>query len=201
MKHFARFLAVALVAAVTVACLGSCGSVFKSETINIGATGPLSGAYASYGTSVKNGAELAVEEINKKGGLQFSFDMKDDEGDGEKAQNGFNSLYEAGMQVSIGSVTSGACEAFAASAVEKKTFVLTPSASDAKVIAKGDNIFRVCFGDPQQGTIAADELAKKYGKIGVIYDSGIDYSKGTSHHLDGSHYVKCTDEEFAKWCK
>ena len=178
MKHFARFLAVALVAAVTVACLGSCGSVFKSETINIGATGPLSGAYASYGTSVKNGAELAVEEINKKGGLQFSFDMKDDEGDGEKAQNGFNSLYEAGMQVSIGAVTSGACEAFAASAVEKKTFVLTPSASDAKVITKGDNIFRVCFGDPQQGTIAADELAKKYGKIGVIYDSGIDYSKG-----------------------
>ena len=43
-----------------------------------------------------------------------------------------------------------------------------------------------------------------YGLVGESYDyatSGIDYSKGTSHHVEGSHYVKCTDEEFAKWCK
>lgn len=41
-------------------------------------------------------------------------------------------------------------------------------------------------------------------RVAETYDyatSGIDYSKGTSHHLEGSHYVKCTDEEFAKWCK
>ena len=41
-------------------------------------------------------------------------------------------------------------------------------------------------------------------RVAETYDyatSGIDYSKGTSHHVEGSHYVKCTDEEFAKWCK
>ena len=41
-------------------------------------------------------------------------------------------------------------------------------------------------------------------RVAETYDyatSGIDYSKGTRHHVEGSHYVKCTDEEFAKWCK
>ena len=41
-------------------------------------------------------------------------------------------------------------------------------------------------------------------RVAETYDyasSGIDYNKGTDHHVSGSHYVKCTDEEFAKWCK
>ena len=47
----------------------------------IGATGPLTGDASSYGNSVRNGAQLAVDEINAAGGLNgvnFKFDMKDD---------------------------------------------------------------------------------------------------------------------------
>ena len=104
--------------------------------------------------------------------------MKNDEATAEKATTHFASLFEAGMQVSIGSVTSGSCKAFAEAAKEENVLFMTPSASAADVIAVGDHGFRVCFGDPQQGEIAAEELSKTYSKIGVIYDTSDTYSSG-----------------------
>lgn len=180
-----KALSAAMAAAMMAGAFAGCSSN-KEESASasgflIGASGPLTGEYASYGTSVQNGAQLAVKAINANGGLNgitFSFEMKDDQGDPEKAQNGFNSLYGSGMKASIGSVTSGACIAFATAAKENDVFVITPSSSDAKVIAVGDNVFRVCFGDPDQGKIAAEELSQNYQKIGALYDTSIDYSKG-----------------------
>lgn len=55
---------------------------------------------------------------------------------------------------------------------------MTPSASAASVIETGDTAFRVCFGDPDQGTLAAQELTSKYKKIGAIYDTSDTYSQG-----------------------
>lgn len=180
MKKFSKFAAIALAFAMCAMTFASCGSN-ANDVYLIGGSGPLTGEYASYGTSVQNGAMLAIKEINANGGLngvEFKLDMKDDQGDAEKAQNAFNSLYSAGMHASIGSVTSGACVAFATAANENSVFVLTPSASDAKVITVGDNVFRVCFGDPDQGVIAANELSANYTKVGCLYDTSIDYSKG-----------------------
>ncbi len=180
MKKFSKFAALALAFVMCATVLASCGGN-KPTAYLIGGSGPLTGEYASYGTSVQNGAMLAIKEINANGGLngvEFKLDMKDDQGDAEKAQNAFNSLYSDGMHASIGSVTSGACVAFATAAAENDVFVLTPSASDAQVITVGDNVFRVCFGDPDQGKIAADELSAKYAKVGCLYDTSIDYSKG-----------------------
>ncbi len=197
-KALSAAMAVAMMAGV----MGGCSNKneTKSDTYFIGASGPLTGEYASYGTSVQNGAQLAVKAINAAGGLNgvnFSFEMKDDQGDPEKAQNGFNSLYGAGMKASIGSVTSGACIAFATAAKENNVFVITPSSSDAKVIAVGDNVFRVCFGDPDQGKIAAEELCQSYQKIGALYDTSIDYSKGIFEafeaELQAQGKVKDTD--------
>lgn len=177
-KLVATVVAVTLVSAMMVT---GCGKGSKdSDTFRIGGTGPLTGDASSYGTSVKNGAELAVKEINDAGGIngkKIEFDMKDDKATAEDASTAYNSLMDWGMQVSIGSTTSGSCEAFASSSLEDKIFAITPSASAATVIETGDNMFRVCFGDPDQGVLAAKEL-QSYDKIGAIYDTSDTYSTG-----------------------
>ena len=106
------------IAAVMAMSLVACGSGDTSETADsgnsgatgaafkIGVSGPLTGDNAVYGTAVKNGAEIAVEEINAKGGVQLEFMMEDDQADGEQAVTAFNTLMDNGMQISLGTVTS-----------------------------------------------------------------------------------------------
>lgn len=189
MKTFKRIAATVAAAALLLSCFAGCGEnggSGKGEYF-IGSTGPLTGDASSYGTSVKNGAQLAVDEINAAGGLNgatFKFDMKDDKATAEDAATGYDALMDAGMQISIGSVTSGSCESFAAKSVEDNLFFITPSASAANVIENRPNAFRVCFGDPDQGVLAAEELASKYSKIGAIYDSSDAYSSGIYEAFD-----------------
>ena len=184
MKKFTKITCLVFALVFCAMSLASCSSTSytaENTTYKIGSTGPLTGDAASYGQSVQNGAQLAIDEINAKGGLNgvlFTFEMKNDEATAEKATTHFASLFEAGMQVSIGSVTSGAAKSFGEAAKEDNVLFMTPSASAADVIATGAHGFRVCFGDPQQGTIAADELVKNYSKIGVIYDTSDTYSSG-----------------------
>ncbi len=147
----------------------------------IGGTGPLTGDASSYGNSVLTGATIAIEEINAAGGLggiNFKLDIKDDKAAAADAVSGYNALYEAGMQISIGSVTSGSCAAFAEKAAQDNLFFMTPSASAANCI-DAPNAFRICFGDPDQGTVAAEQFVKEgYEKIGAIYDTSDPYSTG-----------------------
>ena len=178
----------ALCAAMVLTCLTACGGgnsttgyTANNTEFFIGATGPLTGDTSSYGISVQQGAQLAVEQLNAAGGLnghKFKFDMKDDKSTAADAANGYNTLFEAGMQISLGSVTSGSCDSFASKAAEDNLFFITPSASAANVIENRSNAFRVCFGDPDQGTLAAQELIKTYKKIGAIYDTSDPYSTG-----------------------
>ncbi len=157
------------------------GYTLENTEFFIGATGPLTGDASSYGISVQNGAKLAIKEINEAGGLNgiaFKFDIKDDKATAADAATGYDTLYEAGMQASIGSVTSGSCDSFASKAVEDNVFLMTPSASAANVIEGRDNAFRICFGDPDQGFLAAQELTSKFEKIGAIYDTSDPYSTG-----------------------
>lgn len=148
----------------------------------IGGTGPLTGDASSYGISVQQGCQLAVDEINAAGGLngvKFKFDIKDDKAGAPDAATGYDMLYEAGMQISIGSVTSGSCASFAEKAAQDNLFFITPSASAANVIETGDNSFRVCFGDPDQGTLAAEYFNEHgFEAIGAIYDTSDPYSYG-----------------------
>lgn len=184
-RTWKKALAVVLSAAFAIGAVG-CGKGADSYTADnkeffIGCTGPLTGDASSYGNSVKNGAQLAVDEINEAGGLndvKFKFDMKDDKAEPADAATGYNTLFEAGMNIALGSVTSGSCESFASKAADDNLFFMTPSASAANVIADRKNAFRVCFGDPDQGTLAAEELTKTYKKIGCIYDTSDDYSSG-----------------------
>lgn len=178
-RGFAILLAVLML--VGTVCLSACGGKTGNDKYYIGATGPLTGDAADYGIAVNNGAMLAIEEINAAGGLNgvlFHYEMKDDKATAADATIGYNALMDDGMQISIGSVTSGSCEAFAAEAVKDNLFFMTPSASAANVIADRPNAFRVCFGDPDQGILAAQALAANYEKIGVIYDTSDPYSYG-----------------------
>ena len=190
-----------LMAAMMLACLfTACGKDTNSgdKTFLLGCTGPLTGDASSYGISVKNGAQLAVDEVNAAGGvngIKFTFDMKDDKATAEDAATGYDALMDAGMQISLGSVTSGSCESFASKSVADNLFFMTPSASAANVIANRPNAFRVCFGDPDQGTLAAKELSAKYEKFGAIYDNSDPYSKGIFEAFDAE--MKTLNKEFS----
>ena len=107
----------------------------------LGGSGPLSGGAAVYGNAVKNAAELAVSEINAKGGaVQFELNMQDDEHDAEKAVNAYNALKDWGMQVSLCTVTSAPGAAVAPLYKEDQIFAITPSGSSLAVIfADADN--------------------------------------------------------------
>ncbi len=181
MKNLVRIFCVVLAVSFCAIAFTACGG--GERVYVIGGTGPLSGDNSAYGLAVMRGATIAIDEINRDGGLngvQFKLDMKHDACDAEQAASAYLTLIESGMQVSIGSVTSGAAKSFADAAAEDNVLCLTPSASADDVIGAGAHSFRVCFGDPQQGTIAADELVTNggYTKIGVIYDTSDTYSTG-----------------------
>ncbi len=146
----------------------------------LGGTAPLTGGAAIYGVSVQRGAEIAVEEINAKGGIQFELNYQDDAHDATKAVTAYNTLKDWGMQISLGSVTSRPCEATSAKTFEDRIFALTPFAGSAATIAGKDNQFQLCFTDFNQGAAAAQYIAdQKLGaKIAVIWKSDDVYSKG-----------------------
>ena len=150
-------------------------------TFQLGSIGPKTGEAAIYGTAVVNGARLACEEISASDSpVKFEYQEQDDEADGEKSVNAYNALMDWGMQVLVGPTTTGASIAVAAKAAEDRTVMLTPSASSTDVTAAGDNIFQVCFTDPNQGVASARYMAENLpeAKIAVIYRNDDAYSQG-----------------------
>ena len=151
------------------------------QTFTVGTSGPLTGDNAIYGMAVKQGAELAVNEINASDSkIKFEFLSQDDEGDGEKAVNAYNNMMDNGMQVLVGPTTTGASIAVADVCYNDRTFMLTPSASSTDVTAGKDNVFQVCFTDPNQGVGAADYMAENFAgaKVAIIYRNDDAYSQG-----------------------
>ena len=152
-----------------------------AAALKIGLTGPLTGSASAYGIAVKGGMEIAVAEINAKGGLQIEFKSEDDEADGsDKAVSAYNALKDWGMQIFAGAVTTGSSLAIAAETVNDQIFMLTPSASAVDVAMTGSNVYQMCFTDPNQGASAAELMAQEWpdATIGVIYDSSDAYSAG-----------------------
>ncbi len=188
-----KFTALMLAMLMVMSLLAGCGSsepaadapaaeapAAEAGAIKLGMCGPLTGGAAVYGTAVQAGMEIAVEEINAKGGLQFALNCQDDEHDTEKAANAYNTLKDWGMQIMAGPVTTAPSNVVAGECANDQIFMLTPSASGVSVIEYGDNIFQICFTDPNQGIASADYMAAhELGTtIGVIYDSSDVYSAG-----------------------
>ena len=205
MKKLVSFM---LVAAMVVATLTGCGSSDNAKsteaagessaaagtTFKIGGIGPTTGDAAIYGKAVKNGAQLAVDEINKNGGIngkKIEYKFEDDQNDAEKSVNAYNSLKDWGMQMLVGAVTSNPCTAVVENTHNDNMFQLTPSATAVESI-QYDNAFRMCFSDPNQGSASADYIAdnKLASKVAVIYNSSDPYSSGI--------YQKFAEEAKAK---
>lgn len=198
MKKFLKSASVVIAAAMTLTSLAGCtsqqagNSSEGGEAIKIGGIGPITGAAAIYGQAVKNGAEIAVEEINAKGGLQFELKFEDDENDAEKAVNAYNNLKDWGMQVSLGTTTTQPCIAVSTEIDADKMFAITPSASSTDVlggqpdqngnvtIQRKSTMFQMCFTDPNQGVASAEYIKEQNlgEKIAVIYNNSDAYSTG-----------------------
>lgn len=201
MKNLFKRTAAAAAAAVMAMSLAGCNNAGTSSTAGgtgsgdnsgttsgnggklvIGGIGPITGGNAQYGIAVRNGLQLAADEINAAGGVNgitLEIAFEDDVAEPEKGLNAYNALKDKDMKLLLGTVTSGSCAAVAVKAKEDNMFLLTPSGSAVNCLA-GDNCFRMCFTDPSQGAIAADYIAEhmEAKKIGVIYDNSSDYSTG-----------------------
>lgn len=152
------------------------------EAFKIGGIGPITGPAASYGQAVQNGMELAIKEINEAGGINgypIEYNFQDDENDPEKAVNAYNTLKDWGMQLLLGTTTSKPCIAVAAESQADNLFQITPSGSAVECVS-ADNVFRVCFSDPDQGKASAQYIGQNgiATKVAIIYDSSTEYSDG-----------------------
>ncbi|MDO4408882.1 MAG: ABC transporter substrate-binding protein [Eubacteriales bacterium] len=198
MKKFWKKALVVAVSACMAASLAACGGSSSAPSgagessdgaIKIGGSGPLTGPAAVYGNAVKTAAEMAVEEVNAKGGVQFSLQFEDDKHDAEEAATAYGTLKDGGMQISLATVTSAPGAAVSPLYQEDQTFAITPSGSSPSVIyADGEgqtgaygNVFQMCFSDPNQGSGSASYIAAHPdlgSKIAVIYKNDDPYSKG-----------------------
>ncbi len=165
------------------AAAASADNAAAAETFKIGGIGPTTGGAAVYGIAVMNGAQIAIDEINAAGGIngcQIEYKFEDDECDNEKSVNAYNTLKDWGMDMLLGSVTSGCCTAVAAESSNDKMFQITPSGSSTSCIDGNDNVFQVCFTDPNQGVGAASYIGQNAvaSKVAIIYDSSDVYSSG-----------------------
>ncbi|MBQ5781777.1 MAG: ABC transporter substrate-binding protein [Oscillospiraceae bacterium] len=187
-----KFLALFLTAAMLVSTFTACSSAPASseggesteteKVLLIGGSGPLTGDYATYGTSVKNGAELAAAEINAAGGVAgwtVVARVEDDQADPAQAVQAYATLFDDGMDVTLGGTTSGACIAMTEEAKKDGMLLLTPSGSQLEC-TQYDNCFRVCFEDSAQGLYAANFIKDNNvgTKVAILYDKSNDYSNG-----------------------
>jgi branched-chain amino acid transport system substrate-binding protein len=178
-------LALILCAAASLAFAGGGGqSGASSDTVAIGAVFPLSGSVAFYGTESRDGALLAIDQINAAGGLlgkQLTLIPEDDEGNAEKSVNAFTKLSTRDkVSFVLGSSTSGATVAMTSLAQQNKVILISPSATALNVTDAGDYIFRACFIDPFQGVVGADFAYDTLGsrRAAILYDAGADYNTG-----------------------
>ena len=180
MKNTKKIISFIVVMTMILALCSVSAFAAEGETFKIGGIGPLTGGAAIYGNAAMNGAQIAVDEINALGGVQFEFNAQDDTGVAETSVNAYNSLKDWGVQAIIGTVTTAPCISVSAEAYSDRIFMLTPSASSTDVIADKDNMYQVCFTDPNQGIASADYMAENYpdAQIAIIYKNDDAYSQG-----------------------
>ena len=151
-------------------------------TLTIGISGPLTGSAKKYGNSVVNGARMAIDEINNSGGIngmELELICYDDEADsGDKAVIAYHNLVDDGMQISLGSVTSGSAKKFCELATEDNIFTLLPTAS-GEGLTNGKNVFRYCDVDSLQGKTAANYISDNNiaKRVAILYNSTDNYSR------------------------
>ena len=192
MEKMKKVVSMLLVLVMAVSCLAGCGGGEgnanndggdkAADAFYVGGIGPTTGGAAIYGNGVKNGAQIAIDEINAAGGIngfKIEYNFQDDEHDPQKSINAYNNLKDWGMQILMGTVTTGPCIAVCAETAKDNMFQVTPSASSTDVLKNG-NAMQICFTDPNQGTASAQYIGENAlaTKVAIIYDSSDIYSSG-----------------------
>lgn len=185
--------AISLLALTSLLAMGTTGcgkkEAAKSDEIKIGALYELTGGVANYGKAALNGAQMAVDEINAKGGIngkKIKLISADNKSEPSEAGNAATKLItQDKVAVIVGPCTSGSTSAATPVVTGSKVPLISPSATAASITVdkKGKVrpfIFRVCFTDPFQGKVMAafvnDTLKVK--SVAVYNDTSSDYSKG-----------------------
>ena len=181
------------VLAVSILAMGlvGCGSGQSSENgedeIVIGAIGPLSGAAATYGQSVKNGAQIFLDKVNANGGIngkQVVLKFEDDEADPTKAINAYDKLInQDGVNLLLGAVTSGSANAVGPNATADGIPMITPSGTETNLTTTGgEYVFRTCYIDATQGEVIAKYATEnlKANTMAILYNKDSDYSIGVA---------------------
>src|SRR5688572_24803912 len=180
----------------TVACeRKSGGATDTTGDILVGFYGSLTGDGASFGQSSREGAELAVDELNAAGGVlgrQIRLLVEDDQSKPEEASNAVTKLITQDNVVAvIGEVASRRTLAAAPIAQRYQIPMITPASTNEKVTEVGDYVFRVCFIDPFQGEVLAKFAYNdlKARKVAILRDQAQDYSVGLTDSV-AQHFNK-----------
>ena len=206
-RSFLAAAGVVAAAGVLTACGGSSSSASTStaasaagstaasgDTIKVGVMGPLTGDVAVYGQAVVNGANLYLDQVNEKGGIngkQIESITMDEQGDATQAVQCFTKMCDEGIVGLIGDVTTTPTLAVAAESQDYNMPMVTASATaeavtyDAETDTVYENVFRATFTDPFQGIKMADYAYQKLGytKAAVIFKKGADYNEGLAENF------------------
>ena len=168
-----------------VACGGAKEESSKSDVLKVGGIGPLTGPLAIYGVSSTNGSKLAMEEINKNGGIlgkQVEYLVLDEKGDSTEAVTAYNRLVDEGVVALIGDITSKPSLAVAEVAAQDNLPMITPTGTQFNITEAGPNVFRVCFTDPYQGVVLANFAKNNLNAktVAVVVNNSNDYSDGVA---------------------
>ena len=184
-----KLLTLLLTLTMVVSLFAGCGNGGDDDVIKFGSLGALSGDYAIYGMAVKNGAQLAIDEINEAGGIDgktVELVSYDSEGDPTKALQLFNRLVDQdGIKALLGGTFSGESITIGPEAEEKQLPMLSPTATNAAVTPGLEYVYRACFIDPYQGRVAAKFAQENLGaKKAVIFRNvAQDYAVGLADNF------------------
>lgn len=165
-------------------------ALFAGE-IPVGEYASLTGGSASFGQSSHKGTELAVEEINARGGVlgqTIKLITEDDQSQaGQPATIVRKLISQDNVVAVLGEVASSKSLEAAPLCQQNKIPMISPASTNPKVTEVGDYIFRTCFIDPFQGTVIAKfALSKGWKKVAVLVDVKQDYSVGLAEcFIDG----------------
>lgn len=187
-KKKLAFVALAAVFAFTACGNGgkdSSKSKEESDVVKLGNSGPLTGPLSVYGITTENGIKLAIDEINKAGGINgknVEWTGLDDKGEITEAVTNYNKLMQEGANAILGGVPSKPTLAMAESAAKDEIVYITPTGTQANITEGKNNVFRVAFTDPFQGEVLANFSAKKLAakKVAVLRNQSSDYSVGVA---------------------
>lgn len=155
----------------------------SGDSITIGTVTTNSGTAAAYGEAEVKGFELAVSEINAKGGIngkKVKLESMDDKGDATEASNAYNKLAGDNNVLAVAGPTISATTAAVAPLADQSKLVTIAPAATSDSIETGNYLFRTCFKDSYQGEVAARFAAEnlKVKKVTVLYGTGDPYSSG-----------------------